>query len=121
MIYREEKTDGLDFAILSLGPRRGINLGRVVELRSSSVHNLQAMLAACVDAVREFGGHALSIYCASEYLNGLYQQGGWKPLKTTPDSYFYHSEKKEHFESYAVSGSAADFGFEAIRLEPTKY
>lgn len=103
-----------DMAIVSLGPRKGLNLARIVEARAESTEGLRGLLDACGLASKAYGAHLMSMYSASERLNSMCRECGWDEQTVAPASYFYHKGKNE-FVDYRLMGGAADFGFEALR------
>ena len=115
MIYRGGDAEIEDFCILSLGPRKGLALARVVEIAARSQKDLADLLDEIDKCIREFGAHALSIYCGSRELNIMYESLGWKNMTTSPDSYFFSNNSMAATTEYSTNGSAADIGFEAIR------
>ena len=115
LIYEDSPRTIRSFAILSLGPRRGLNLGRIVELNASSVDSLRQLLHQVVTVTRESQGHVLQFSSADQKTNDWLALIGWKSRRSHARSYFYHKIKNQHFEHYSFNSNAGDFGFEAIR------
>ena len=118
LIYKESESDIKDFLILSLGPRRGLNVGRVVEMEASKLENLRILIHAAEKIVRNMGGNLLILFSAYSKLNNMLLEIKYKKMKTPPGTYFYHKNSRDIFSSYSFNGSAGDHGFEAL---PTHY
>ena len=115
LIYEDSPRTIRSFAILSLGPRRGLNLGRIVELNAASVDSLRQLLHQVVAVTRESQGHVLQFLSADQKTNDWLALIGWKSRRSHAKSYFYHKIKNQRFEHYSFNSNAGDFGFEAIR------
>jgi hypothetical protein len=114
LIY-ENSTDALEnCAIVSLGPRHGLNLGRILALKSSSAVSLKQLMAQIVRLLKKHGGHILQFVSADEKINDELAEIGWSCMPDTPVTYIYHKDKKQIFEHCSFGGAAGDFGFEAI-------
>lgn len=114
LIYKDSEYAIEDFLILSLGPRRGLNVARIVEFEASSSQALKHLMQVAERIIKVFGGHILLIFCASRKLNERLQESNLKPIRDSPNTYFYHKNSDALFHSVQFNGSAGDFGFEAI-------
>ena len=114
LIYKDSEHTLEDFLILSLGPRRGLNVARVVEFEASSSQVLKHLMQVAERVIKIFGGHVLLVFCASQRLNEKLQELNLKLIKNSPNTYFAHKNSDVLFHSVAFTGSAGDFGFEAI-------
>ena len=116
LLVYEHRPPGIgSFAILSLGPRRGLNLARIVELNARSVDSLKRLLPQVFSAIRRAQGQVVQYLTASQKTNDRLAMIGWKNARSCPKTYFYHKVKGQHFENYSFNSSAGDYGFEAIR------
>lgn len=118
LIYLPSKDQVKDFVILSLGPRNGLNVGRVIEMEASSKDNLKSMLQETERVLKKFGGHVLLMFSSSSRLNGMLKEVGYQPIKNPPETFFYHKKRRELFNNPTLNGSAGDQGFEAIPSIP---
>lgn len=118
LIYCPSQDQIKDFIILSLGPRNGLNVGRIVEMDTSSKNRLKSMLQEAEKVLKRFGGHVLLIFSSNSRLNEMLRQLSYKPIKNPPETFFYHKRRKEIFDNPCLNGSAGDLGFEAIAPIP---
>ncbi|MCK4774938.1 MAG: GNAT family N-acetyltransferase [Candidatus Krumholzibacteria bacterium] len=114
LVYLTEADELSDFLILSLGPRRGVNVGRIVAASVRGASQLETLLRAGIRTLKNHGCVVLLTYCADPGLNEMFTRLGWNGMARTPRSFFYHQTKSARFESYALMGAAGDFGFEAF-------
>ena len=114
MIYKESDHDIKDFVILSLGPKKGLNIARVIEMEASSLESLDTLMQQAEILTKLFGGHILLNFSCSSKLNELLVKLKYKLIKNQPDTYFYYKNKKDVFHSFSFNGAAGDFGFESI-------
>jgi hypothetical protein len=118
LIYRPSRDGIKDFIIVSLGPRNGLNVGRIVEMETSSEDHLKTLLQEAERVLKKFGGHLLLIFSSDARLNGMLQQLAYQPIKNSPETFFYHKKRKELFNIPTLNGSAGDLGFEALPSVP---
>ncbi len=114
IVYKESDHYIDDFIILSLGPKKGLNIARVIEVEASSLKTLDLLMKQAEILTKSFGGHILLNFSCSSKLNELFSKLKYRSIKVAPDTYFYHQNKKDFFHSCSFNGSAGDFGFESI-------
>ena len=114
MIYKESGHDINDFLILSLGPRKGLNIARIIEMEASSLETLNILMKSAEKITKLFGGHLLFNFSCSSKLNEMLVKLKYRIIKNPPNTYFYHKNKKDTFQSFSFNGSACDLGFESI-------
>lgn len=113
LIYQESGGEVADLAVVSLGPRHGVNVGRVLALVASSSIALKALMDRVEVIVNDRGGHVLLTYATDRRLNRMLSDIGMPGIKDPPHSYALH-RKGPAPAAYALMGGAGDFGFEAI-------
>lgn len=114
LVYRELQDDEIDFMIVSLGSRHGLNVARIIESVIKDKKNAYSLMAEAEAIAKKQGAHVFFGYGfekSSEYLMDL---SGWRKINNPAKTYFYHRNKANHFASFHVSMSCADFGFEAM-------
>jgi hypothetical protein len=110
--------DGWDeLALISIGPRRGILLGRVVELRARSAGGLATLLDAASTVLGTAGAHAVSLLTTDPETQAWLADAGWRSLPTPPGMFFFHKDRKTRFAGISLGGGAGDFGMEAFVAE----
>lgn len=114
LVHVEGEAPLRSFAIASLGPRRGLNVGRILGAGADTAEALASVLEATQRSIARAGGHVLIFYCGDERLDGLFQACGWTPRPDPPGTYFHHRRDLQPFKGYSVMGGAADYGFEAL-------
>lgn len=102
------------FAVISLGIRHHLNLGRILALRSRSTAELQRLMAGVERILRWREGHLLQFICGDDAINAMLQGAGWTPMDRQPDTFLYHRNRKEPFAGTSFFGGAGDYGFEAM-------
>lgn len=102
-----------DAALISLGPRHGVNVGRIVAAVASDPVNLRIVVRLVEHVVRQHGGTVLLAYSASPALQGQLASLGWQPMANGPQTYF-HRRGKKPIPPIAFNGEAGDLGLEAI-------
>jgi len=114
ILYKESDHDIKDFVILSLGPKKGLNVARVIEMEASSLDSLRLLMKEVERITKVFGGHILLNFSSSSKLNNWLTKLKYTLVKTPPNTFFYHKNKKNTFHSFSFNGSVGDFGFESI-------
>ncbi len=119
LIYLDDdRGEEVDFIILSLGPRKGLNVARIIDMRASCQQRMRILIDAARRAAIKSGGHAILIFNANRHINGWLKQLGWKgDAKTEAKTFIFHGRKKRIFQTISFCASAGDFGFEAIPPE----
>lgn len=115
LIYENFQDSIKNFAIVSMGPRKGLNISRILALKSSSEQSLDKLLKNIFNLLSDQGSHLIQLVSADKNLNNSLKSIGWNHLKDSPDTYFYHRNRNQRFADYSFTGSAGDFGFEAIK------
>ena len=114
LIYENFSETIKNFAILSMGPRHGMNMCRILLLESVSAKSLELLLSAIFSVIKKNGGHIVHLFCADKMMNNKLKEVNWNPMENSPDTYFFHKDKKNTFKHYSFTGGSGDFGFEAI-------
>jgi hypothetical protein len=115
LIYEKYKETISNYAIISLGPHKGINIARIIACNTSSASSFKLLLEEIKKIARLSGGHYLQLFNADNILNQKIIESGWQPIKNSPDTYIFHRKRSSYFDKYAFTGSAGDFGFEGIQ------
>lgn len=103
--------------MLSIGPRRGLLLGRIVEMRARSRRGLDELLAASREVLAQAGAHALSLITTDAETQAWLAASGWRVLRSSPGMFFFHKDRAARFESFSFGGGGGDFGLEAFEPE----
>ncbi|MBU0579649.1 MAG: hypothetical protein KKA19_00590 [Candidatus Margulisbacteria bacterium] len=114
LLIFSERGEDLDFLILSLGPRHGLNTCRIIEASVENSALMKKMLKAIEKMLKKNGIQLFLVFTADPKLNNNLVQNGWQPLKNTPKTFIYHKNKKEQFSNYAFNALVGDFGLESI-------
>ena len=69
LIYERFTETIKNFAILSLGPHRGINIARILVLNSSSSESLKQLIGSIKTVGKKNGGHMVQFVCADKETN----------------------------------------------------
>ncbi len=112
VVWLEESGRISDAVVLSLGPRHGFNVGRIVAARASETGCFTALVNLAEHLIRRHGGTLLFTFCASPELNQVYAEMGWKPQINGPQTYL--SAKGTPPSVVSFNGEAVDIGFEAL-------
>lgn len=116
LLYRREGDRITELVILSLGPRRGLNVARVVAQAAESMQRLCDLLRAAERFAKQHGAHLLLTFTTDDDTGRAMAQAGWKEYSHPARSYIHHKGRPA-CDSYAVTGAAGDFGFESIPPE----
>ena len=116
LVYLPSHDSVCEFLILSLGPRNGLNVGRVIAASIASEHSLHLLIGHAETVIKKCGGTVLLTFCADANLSTLFQSLGWKEMPNPPRTFIYHTDKTETFDACSFMGFAGDIGFEAIPL-----
>lgn len=99
--------------ILSLGPRHGFNVGRIVAAHAGDADRFAALVKLAEHLIRRHGGTLLFTFSASPELNRIYSSLGWRPQAGGPQTYLsWRDAALPHAISF--NGEAGDIGFEAL-------
>ncbi|MFC1485111.1 hypothetical protein ACFL5N_01510 [bacterium] len=115
LIYKIFQDTIKNFIILSLGPRKGINIGRILLLKIDTVENLKILLDFVKTIIKNNGGHLLQLFFYDSEINIMLKKLGWKNLANPPDTYFYHKNRDIKFKYMSFFGAVGDFGFEGLQ------
>lgn len=103
----------MNFGILSLGPRNGLNVLRLIAAHAESHDDLGQMLSQAEHlAARQ--ADLFLIFTANARLDRQLQHLGWRGMRNQPDTYIYGRANAESSMPFLFSGEAGDWGFEAI-------
>ncbi len=102
-----------DAVVLSLGPRHGFNVGRIVAARASDARQFAALVKLAEHLIRRHRGTLLFTFCACPELNRIYSAMGWQPLINGPQTYL-SSRRNGPPLAVSFNGEAVDIGFEAL-------
>jgi hypothetical protein len=112
---RDVGTSANEFALVAIGIRQGLTAARLVELQLGPPERARLLLAGLLRLLKKLGTHVLLAYSAHPTVNARLRDAGWSPLADAQPSFLYHAPRELPFSSLAFNGSAADFGFEAMR------
>lgn len=115
LIHAENSTSVLDFLIVSLGPRRGLNVGRIIAGNATS-DDAAHRLAGFASSVVRTAGDVMLAFSANAGFNHSLRSCGWSTMRTHPRT-FLHAKDPIVLESISFSGEAGDFGFEAMPID----
>lgn len=108
-----EGTTVRGFCLLSIGLRRGLLIGRIVELVAEGEDERARFTRAAAGSLAHLGAHVMLAYTTDPaHMNG-FAACGLSTRKASP-AFVYHARKSERFGAVSATASAADFGFEAI-------
>jgi hypothetical protein len=110
--------ESTDFLILSIGPRKGILISRIVE-GIMSPQSAKRLMSIAKQVLHKHGVYILFGFCADPELNQALQSINWKPFKSKAKTYIYHKDRKP-FDSYAFNACVGDFGFEGLSLNNSR-
>lgn len=99
--------------VLSLGPRRSFNVGRIVAAQASDADRFAALVKLAEHLIRRHGGTLLFTFCACPELNRIYSAMGWRPQANEPHTYL-SSRRNSPLGAVSFNGEAGDIGFEAL-------
>ncbi len=102
-----------DAAILSLGLRKGFNVGRIITARAGSAASFAALIQQAEHVLKQLGATLLFAFSASPSLNRTYQSIGWKAQADGPPT-FLSAKRFGQPITVSFSGEAIDIGFEAM-------
>ena len=115
VLIRLDDDDPLsNFLVVSLGPRRGLNVGRVIAGSADSAGRFRDLMAAARNVLIRAGSDVLLIFVADGRLDGLLRGAGWRPRPDPPPAFFHHRRGLGPFSDWSVSCGATDYGFEAL-------
>lgn len=115
MVYRELPNDEIDFMIVSLGPRRGLNVARIIECSIQNEKNAYLLTTEAEVIAKEQGAHVFFAYGFDKDGEYLMNMRRWRKIDNSSKTYFYHKNKNNCFARHYISMSCTDFGFEAIK------
>ncbi|MCX7418958.1 MAG: GNAT family N-acetyltransferase [Planctomycetia bacterium] len=113
VVWLEENGIISDSVILSLGPRQGFNVGRIIAAQASESGRFAALVKLAEHLIQKHGGTLLFTFCASPELNQIYADMGWKPQVNGPQT-FLSARKGTLPTAVSLNGEAVDIGFEAL-------
>lgn len=112
-VWIENEGQISDALLLSLGPRQGFNVGRIVAATRSDQDHFGVLVKLAEHVIRHNGGTLLFAFCASPELKASYSALGWQPMPNGPATFFYN-KKGQPISNIAFGGEAVDIGFEAM-------
>jgi hypothetical protein len=104
------------FALLSLGPRNGLLVGRLIFMSSQAIGLGQPAAKQICRTLRRAGAHAALAMTVRDDLSNLLQLSGFRTYPLSPDTYLFHRDKS-FVQDTSVGPEVTDFGFEAIIYE----
>lgn len=116
VIFQDSQQSISNFVILSLGPRKGLNVGRVIAMGASSKENLAFLLEVSERIIKDLGGHVMLIFCADIKLNNMMWSLKWGRFSRSGADCFIFHKNRHPFKSFAFGAAAGDHGFEALGL-----
>jgi len=113
-IFQDSQESISNFMILSLGPRKGLNVGRVIAMGASSKENLAFLFKVSESIIKDLGGHVFLIFCGDSKMNNMMGSLKWgRFARPGADSFIFHKNRRP-FRSIAFGAAAGDHGFEAL-------
>ena len=103
-----------ELAILSLGPRRRLVVGRVVEIRAPSPRSLAALAAAATTILARAGAHMVTLVTSDPTIQEGLEAAGWRGPTAPPRMFFFQKETGDRSQRFCLGGGAGDFGLEAF-------
>lgn len=113
VVWQATKGRLTDVAILSLGLRRGFNVGRIIAARAESSASFAALVQQAEHVLKRHGATLMFAFSASPNLNRSYQAIGWKAQVDGPPT-FLSAKRFGQPVTVSFSGEAIDIGFEAM-------
>ncbi len=104
-----------EFALVAIGVRQGLTAARLVEMNLGAPDRARVLVAGMLRLLKKLGVHVLLAYSAHPTVNARLREAGWSALVGAQPSFLYHAPRELPFSNLAFNGSAADFGFEAMR------
>ena len=107
-------SDTIDnFIIFSIGPRKGLIIARIIEIKAKNSIILKSMLHFTITIIKKLNGHVLDIISSDNNINQMLKSIGWNIMQSPPKTFLYHKNKEDIFLNPVFHGSAGDCGFEA--------
>jgi hypothetical protein len=103
-----------ELAILSLGPRRRLVVGRIVEIRAPTPASLGALAAAATTVLARAGAHMVTLVTSDPTIQERLEAAGWRGPAAPPKMFFFNKGSKQSGQRFCVGGGAGDFGLEAF-------
>ena len=100
--------------LLTVGPRRGVNVCRIITMLSDTRAGYELLLTAARKTARTLGADILLYFHASPLLAAVLRCGGLAPIKNSPLTFLYSRKRAFPFEEIGFDGAAGDFGLEGI-------
>jgi hypothetical protein len=104
---------GRNFAMVCLGPRKGLAVGRVVLFEAEDAAATRGLLRACRRLIHRCGGDAMLIFSADDRQNRFLQAAGWMPFAGAPKTFLFNKKRTDQL-ACQFGGAAGDYGFEAM-------
>jgi hypothetical protein len=106
--------DPRSFLILGAGNHRGLVAGRIIDVFCSGFDPFRALMKKAQRVLRSLGAHVMLVCSGDRWMNEMLGRYGLTPLPADHPGFFFHASSRQRFETFALGGSAGDFGFEAI-------
>lgn len=106
-------------AVVSVGLRRGLVAARIVESAASSGDSMATVIRAVRRCMRAAGANVLLGYTTSEDMHRAFGAAGLSVQPEAPCSYVLSRRGGSMRTPIELGGGSGDFGFEAIKLEPS--
>ncbi len=114
MIYDDSK-DKIDFALISIGYRKGLTIARLIENSCSAPQDFKQLFNSIQNILKKLKVDLLISYNIENNLQQLLPQVGLKPVSAQKtQSYIYHRDRNNLFQDIYLSVAAGDYGLESI-------
>ncbi len=102
--------------LISAGPVRGLNVGRLIAHRTKSIAEFAQMLTTVLSLARRAGLDAFLTATGDAQEASVFRDAGATELDTTRGTFFFHKRRDDHelFRHVLVQGAASDLGFESV-------
>ena len=101
------------FALLSLGPREGLLVGRLIFVSHPAIAAGEPSVKQMCGILRRAGAHAVFAMTVRDDLASLLQACRFGGYPVTPETYLFHREKS-FVQDTSIGPEVTDLGFEAI-------
>jgi hypothetical protein len=106
-------SDPGEFAVLSLGPRQGIVLGRLIAVSDAAIARGPSRVREICDVLRRLGAHAVAATTVRDDVSNVLSQCGFSLYPETIETYLFHRDKS-YVQRTVVGPEVTDLGFEAM-------
>jgi hypothetical protein len=106
-------SDPREFAVLSLGPRQGIVLGRLIALSDAAIARGPARVNEICDVLRLLGAHAVTATTVRDDVSRVLSECHFSLYPDAMDTFLFHKDKS-YVQRTVIGPEVTDLGFEAM-------